>query len=111
MEVETLVRGISPGEREQELDDSSTLCLECRGVIHGDATGRDICNCADDLAPLFSSALLPRLQIFDRDDGGLNVHPPAPGPARCCDGRMVYVFVCRNGISLCTSCDAKRGAA
>ena len=51
----------------------------------------------------------PRIQIYVRDDGALNVHPPEPGPAKCCDGRMVYVFVSRMGVTLCTSCDVKRG--
>lgn len=95
-------------------DGSFTVCLECRGVNAGDATGQDICTCAEDLAPLFSAAPPRRLQIFDRDDGALNVHPPEPGPANCCDGRIVYVFVCRGGVSRCTRCDAKhtmRGAA
>lgn len=48
-----------------------------------------------------------RTFIFDRDDGALNIHPPVPGPANCCDGRMVYFLVNRGGVTRCASCDAK----
>jgi hypothetical protein len=46
--------------------------------------------------------------IFARDDGALNVHPLEPGPANCCDGRMVYIFVNRGGTTRCPTCDGKR---
>lgn len=52
--------------------------------------------------------LRKRTFIFERDDGALNVHPPVPGPAKCCDGRMVYFFINRDGVTRCSSCDAKR---
>lgn len=48
------------------------------------------------------------VMILMRDDGALNVHPPEPGPATCCDGRMVYIFVNRGGVTMCPSCDARR---
>lgn len=48
------------------------------------------------------------LMFLMRDDGAMNVHPPEPGPATCCDGRMVYIFVNRGGVTVCSSCDARR---
>jgi len=55
------------------------------------------------------SLALPAAQplIFTRDDGALNIHPHQPGPANCCDGRMVYIFVNRNGVTRCPSCDGR----
>lgn len=49
--------------------------------------------------------------IVVRDDGALMVHAPEPGPANCCDRRMVYVFVNRGGVTLCPTCDARRPVA
>lgn len=53
---------------------------------------------------------LPREKpiIVTRDDGALQVYSPQAGPANCCGGQMLHTFVCRDGVTLCPTCDAKR---